>query len=742
MRFGSAFESRTVLYLVLLLAALWMQGCGKSSDSDMDGDGVPEPYGMETRPTLAPLNIPLTPASSGDPALVTAFPGLPAFTSPVYLTHSGDGTNRLFVVEQHGVIKVFNNTPDVSSASVFLDITDRVVDGGELGLLGLAFDPDYESNGYFYVYYTAASPLRSVLSRFRVSTGNANQANVASETVLMQVDQPYENHNGGTITFGPDGMLYWGLGDGGSAGDPQNNGQNNLSLLGKMLRINVRGVPTYTVPADNPFVGNASYRPEIWALGLRNPYRFSFDRENGRLWLADVGQYEIEEIDVIEKGKNYGWNWYEGTRQYRDGAPSASLFEFPVFEYDHNDGVSITGGYVYRGSQVLALQGKYVYADFASSHVWVLTVDDNLNVQSNTLLATSEQNVSAFGEDEAGELYVVGYGGTIYAVRAESSSDPLAGFPAQLSDTGLFSDTTSLTPASGLIEYSVQAPLWSDHAEKTRWIALPNSTRISFDANGNWQFPVGTVLVKHFGMEMTAGDPTTTRRLETRVLVRQTGSWVGVTYRWNAQETDATLQASSATETLVVNDSTAPGGVRTQEYFYPGSSECLLCHTPVAGRVLGVRTRQLNHSFAYSGVTDNQLRAWNHIGLFTTNIGRFDSYASHRALDDTSATLEARARSYLEANCAFCHTAGGTAPSALNFSSTVALAAMNAVDVVPSSGSLGIVNARIIAPGDHERSVLWHRMVLTDENRMPRLGSNVEDSAATAVIAEWIDSLL
>ncbi len=741
MRYRTVSPYLRLLSAIVVLLTLLLQGCSSSSDSDMDGDGVADPYGLTTRPTLGTVNIPLTAPGSGNLALENAFPNLPGFSMPVYLTHAGDGSNRLFVVEQGGTIRVFNNTPGVSSSSLFLDLTDRVTSEGEMGLLGLAFDPDYESNGQFYVYYTADNPRRSVLSRFTVSSGNANQGNRNSETVLLEVAQPFENHNGGTIAFGPDNMLYWGLGDGGSGGDPLGHGQNKLSLLGKLLRLNVRGVPTYSVPADNPFVGNSSYAPEIWALGLRNPYRFSFDRDTGRLWLADVGQSALEEIDVIEKGGNYGWNWYEGTNQYRSGAPSRSLFKFPVYEYGHDLGASVTGGHVYRGSRVPSLQGKYVYADFVSSSVWVLTVDANLNVTDHVDLAVASQNVSAFGEDEAGELYVVGYGGTIYAIRGDSSSDPLAGFPEQLSDTGLFSDLANLTPASGLLEYSVRTPLWTDHAGKQRWLALPNGTKITFSSTGNWEFPVGTILVKQFDMEMTAGDPSTARHLETRVLVRQTGNWVGATYRWNSGQTDADLLHAAATETLTVADVNAPGGVRTQNYFYPGPDDCLSCHTLIAGRVLGVRTRQLNGNFQYGAVTDNQLRAWNHIGLFTTNIGRADKYAAHAALDDSSASLEARARSYLDANCAFCHTTGGTAPSNLHLAATVANSAMNAIDVSPSAGDLDLIDARIIAPGDHTRSVLWERMNRTDDNRMPRIGTSEVDSAALDVIGDWIDSL-
>lgn len=735
---------RILLTIFVFVGLGLLNGCSQSSDLDRDGDGQADPYGLEQRPSLGEHNIPLS-NPTADVSFENAFPNLPGFTQPVYLTHSGDGTDRLFVVEQPGVIKVFDNDPAATAVSVFLDISNRVVSGGEMGLLGLAFDPDYATNGYFYVYYTdyscAGDSRCSVLSRFTVS-GNPDQADASSEAVILRIQQPFENHNGGTITFGPDGYLYWGLGDGGSAGDPLGHGQNTATLLGSLLRIDVRGATPYRVPADNPYVSNSDgVANEIWAYGLRNPYRFSFDRLSGELWLADVGQNAVEEIDVIQKGGNYGWNWYEGTRVYRSGAPAGN-YRAPIYEYDHSLGASITGGYVYRGSQVPALYGRYIYADFVSSRVWALSFDGNLNAVGNEELGTAPQNVSGFGEDEAGELFVIGYWGTIYRFSGGNPADPLFGFPTQLSDTGLFASTVDLQPASGFIPYDVAAPLWSDYSSKQRWIAIPDGERITFSSDGSWQFPVGTILLKHFGMEMVAGDPASERRLETRVLVHQNIGWVGATYRWNNGQTDATLLQAAASEVLTVADASFPGNVRNQTYHYPSPTQCLRCHSLAAGRVLGVRTRQLNSFYNYDGVEDIQIRTWNHIGLFTSNIGRADRYNAHAALDDPDASLEARSRAYLDSNCAFCHTPGGATPVSLNLNSNVALSSMNAVDVAPSAGDLGIANARIIAPGDHSRSVLWERMHTTDSvTRMPPIASVMPDETALEILAQWIDSL-
>lgn len=305
-----------------------------------------------------------------------AFPNL-SFNNPVGIYAAGDGSNRLFVVEQQGIIKVFKNMENVTSASVFLDIRNRVVSGGELGLLGLAFHPRFSLNGYLYVDYTANNPLRTVFSRFQISSNDVNKAEVNSEFVLLQVQQPYANHKGGQIVFGPDGCLYIALGDGGGAGDPLGNGQDLSTLLGKILRIDVdttSGNMNYGIPRDNPFVGNSKgCREEIFAYGLRNPWRFSFDRETGLLWAGDVGQDRIEEIDIIKNGKNYGWNIMEGTLCYSppSGCNKTGL-EQPIWEYDHTLGFSVTGGFVYRGSRLTELKGAYIYGDYGSGRIWSL----------------------------------------------------------------------------------------------------------------------------------------------------------------------------------------------------------------------------------------------------------------------------------------------------------------------------------------------------------------------------------
>ncbi len=344
------------------------------------------------------------------------YPGL-SFDRPVALVFPEDGVHRGFVVEQAGRILFLNDDED---AGTFLDIRDRVNDrGNEEGLLGLAFDPDFDSNGLFYVYYTASGPGRSVVSRFSAGPGY-DTADPGSETLILEVEQPYANHNGGQIVFGPDGFLYVGLGDGGSAGDPKGHGQNAGTLLGTILRLDVSSLDaagSYAIPADNPFVGVEGARSEIWAYGLRNPWRFSFDRETGDLWAADVGQNKLEEVDLIRPGRNYGWNIMEGDECYSRSCDTRGL-ELPITVYGRDDGCSITGGYVYRGTRLPSLYGAYVYSDYCSGKIWALRYDGS-RVTESIQVADTKLRISSFAEDTDGELYILDLEGEIYRFAEE-----------------------------------------------------------------------------------------------------------------------------------------------------------------------------------------------------------------------------------------------------------------------------------------------------------------------------------
>lgn len=354
-----------------------------------------------------------------------AFPAL-KFTSPVDIQSAHDGSNRLFIVEQKGIIKVFKNESGTQTSSTFLDISSKVVSGGESGLLGLAFDPNYKANGYFYVNYTTGSQLKSVIARYQNPDPGQNAASPTSELILLTFDQPYANHNGGALAFGKDGYLYIATGDGGSGGDPHNNAQNRQNLLGKILRIDVNNITNaYKIPADNPYKGNKDgFRDEIYAYGLRNPWRMSFDSETNELYVGDVGQNKREEIDRIVKGGNYGWRLKEGVDCYNPSSNcNAEGLTEPIFDYDQTKGDrSITGGYVYRGKSLPTLKGQYIYADFISGRMWALEVS-NERPKNNTLLMESKIQVSSFGVDESNEIYMAGYGdGKIYKFISKSGN--------------------------------------------------------------------------------------------------------------------------------------------------------------------------------------------------------------------------------------------------------------------------------------------------------------------------------
>jgi len=415
-------EPRWSILLIVILS-LSIIACGRTSSVD----GLPQnPVDTQADSTEAPLPEPPTETevSIASPIPQASFPD-PAefewnliadgFRRPLFVTHAGDGSSRLFVVEQDGTIRIFaNGTP---LPNPFLDIDEQVgSESNEQGLLGLAFHPDYENNGFFYVNYTDNNG-DTMIVRFTVS-GDPNMADAASQKVLLQVDQPFPNHNGGYLEFGPDGTLFFGLGDGGSQGDPNGNAQSLQTYLGKLLRIDVNSGDPYSIPPDNPFA-NGGGLPEIWAHGLRNPWRFSFDRVTGDLYIADVGQNQWEEVNFVpagaSSGSNFGWDFMEGSHPFEGTAPDGLVA--PVAEHDHSGRCSITGGYVYRGQSLPAWQGVYLYGDYCSGEIFGLVQNADGTWESRLLYDTSF-SITSFGLDEGGEIYVVDRSGGLYQLQA------------------------------------------------------------------------------------------------------------------------------------------------------------------------------------------------------------------------------------------------------------------------------------------------------------------------------------
>jgi uncharacterized repeat protein (TIGR03806 family) len=725
--------------------------CGGGSSGDANPPPPPSPLvdsGLDERPGNTTCLAPARATGSSTVSTPRAFANL-TFAEPVALMQAPGDATRWFLVEQAGFIRVFDNVPTVAASGVFLDLSDRVEFSGEAGLLGLAFHPDFSTNGRAYVNYghLAGGILRSTTSEF-TSPDDGLTLDPNSERVLLTVDKAFNNHNGGNIAFGPDGFLYLGLGDGGGSGDPQENAQNPQRLLGKMLRVDVDSRPggaPYAVPAGatgNPFAGNPLCNvdgtgtqacPEIYALGLRNPWRWSFDRQSGELWLGDVGQGDFEEIDLIELGGNYGWDIREGAHCFEpaSGCSTAGLTD-PVAEYGRDMGFSITGGFVYRGRQTTELAGRYVFADFGSGMIASLTPGAGGSFSIDVLVepgttppgAPGQLQISSFGQANDGELFLLDYGRGHIRELTLSGDGGSNNVPQQLSATGCINTSAAgAPPLLNLIPYAPNAPFWSDGAGKERWIGLPNAENIIVLGSGDWDLPNGTVLVKHFRL----GD----QLIETRLFMRHPdGVWAGYTFEWNGAQTDATRVSGGKTV-----------AVAGQDWIFPSEAQCMQCHTEVAGFSLGLETPQLNgsHTYPQTGRTANQITTLNAISLLSPPVGA--NPAAYADPADTSHSLTERARAYLHTNCANCHRPQGPTPVALDLRHDTALAQAGACDVAPTAGDLGIADARIIAPGDDDRSVLLARMSRRDANAMPPIASNLRDATGEALISAWIESL-
>jgi len=699
---------------------------------DQDGSGGGGPVsGLSQRPSNATCLAGDAPALATGIDTAVAFPDLPAISQPIALRQLPGDASHWYLAQKGGVIVRFENRADVASVTTFVDIDARVNSGAnEAGLLGMAFHPDFATNGEVYLSYTA-SGLTSRISRFTSPDGGVT-LDPNSEEILLTLNQPFSNHNGGNILFGPDGYLYIGFGDGGSGGDPGDRAQNTTNLFGAMLRIDVDNGSPYGIPSDNPFAANASCSsgsgaaacPEIYAWGFRNPWRWSFDAGTGELWVGDVGQNSWEEVDVVELGGNYGWRCREGAHDFNTSGNCPDGLIDPVIEYDHGVGRSITGGYVYRGSAIPELEGRYVFADL-NGKIFASVSDGAGGYGYETLLATGNSIVS-FAEDENGELLYLDFGANTVRRIVQAGGSSTGTVADQLSETGCVDSADPTQPASALIPYAPIAAFWSDGAAKERWYSLPDGATVDVDAESDWVFPIGSVIVKNFRL---GGD-----LIETRLFMRHNdGDWAGYTYEWNDTQTEATRVVGGKTKDI--------GG---QTWIYPSGAECLECHTQVAGDTLGLEHAQLNGELTYpsTGITANQLVTADEIDVLTAPLADVpDNLPRLADPTDTSAPLEERARAYLHTNCANCHQPNGPTPSNIDLRYATPLAQTNTCGVEPLQGDLGIANARIIAPGDAVRSLLVVRTNRRDVHGMPPLGSNLVDTAGVQLLTEWVNSL-
>jgi uncharacterized repeat protein (TIGR03806 family) len=694
-----------------------------------------------------------------------AFPKL-KFYEPLDLA-SVPGGNRFFVAERKGKIFSFVNNAKTEKADLILDLKKTVY--------AVTTHPQFLKNGYLYVTYivddTKETPTGSRISRFVVSRDDPPRCDPKSEQVVFE--WPNGGHNGGCLKFGPDGYLYIGTGDGSGIADGLDTGQDLSDVLAAILRIDVdhQGEPegvsprrNYSIPKDNPFVGMKGARPEIWAYGLRQPWRYSFDKKTGDLWCGEVGQDLWEMVYLIQKGGNYGWSVMEGTHPFRPErkrGPTPILP--PVVEHPHSDFRSLIGGYVYRGTRLPELAGMYIYGDFDTGRIWGLR-HDGKKVTWHKELTKTRQRIVTFGQDEAGEVYHVDFvGGQIHRLITAPKVAETAPFPRKLSETGLFTSTKDLKPAPGLIPYSVNAQLWSDGATKERYLAIPGDGKIEYNAveypqpspgaPRGWKFPDGTVAVKTFFLELEKGNPASRRRLETRLLhfekfggTEEYGDqyWRGYTYLWNDDQTDADLcDASGADRAFVIKDKNAPNGERQQTWHFPSRAECTLCHTMPAKYVLGINTLQMNknHDYGHSRLA-NQLDTLEALGLFTTPLP-YPPEKLPRLVDyeDEKQDLNLRARSYLHSNCAHCHMKWGGGNAEFLLLATLDLKDTGTINTKPGQGTFDLRDPRILLPGDPDRSLVAYRMAKLGLGRMPHVASSVVDEKAVRLIREWIKQL-
>lgn len=711
-----------------------------------------------------------------DYQMENAFPGL-RFSSPVALVTPPGETRRLFVVEQPGIISLI---PDVTAETlerkIFLDYR-RLVDSSsnEEGLLGLAFHPNFAENGRFFIFYTTEvldgrRRLRhDRLSRFDVSATNPDQADPDSEVVLISQFDENSNHNGGDLHFGPDGFLYVALGDEGAANDSRLNSQIiTKDYFAGILRIDVDELASsldpnphpavvghYKVPRDNPFVGATSFLgrtvdpgkviTEFWAVGLRNPWRMSFDPVTGLLYCGDVGQGALEEIDIIEKGGNYGWAYFEGTRTGpRGGRPRGFVQNAPIAEYAHGTGPfqgrSVTGGIVYRGSRHSDLYGRYLFADYVSGNIWSLRHDSSGTSEMERVTSRRYTGISAFGRDPSnGDVLVTDLSGGIIRrlVRGSGSTPPIE-IPETLSATGAFTNLADLTPKVGIYPYEVNHPFWSDGADKKRWFSIPElESSIDVDSDGGWALPPGMVWIKHFSIELEEGNPRSRRRLETRFLVKTVDHAYGLTYRWNDEEDEAFLVPEEGDEE-VLRITRADGQEVEQVWRYPSRSSCLACHTRIAGSALGFNHAQLNRESNQSGVPGNQLKRLSKAGFFSSEEKFKGDLWKLAEAQDEKTSLEYRVRSYLDVNCSMCHQPGGPAQGLFDARIETKTEFSGLIEGAVIA-DLGLAGARVIKAGDPDHSILLQRMATRGQGKMPPIGSNKVDIDGVRLIREWLE---
>jgi glucose/arabinose dehydrogenase len=657
-------------------------------------------------------------------------------TRPIKAQQNPQFPGQWFIAEQDGKIKLMTDRGQLTG--VALDLTGVVTDPDdnvEGGLLGLAFHP--QDPFRVFTNYTYGTPLKSRIAEWHMNaTGVIEEG---SEKVILEIDQPFSNHNGGEVAFGPDGYLYLGLGDGGSAGDPKGNAQNLQVLLGKILRIDVDHGKPYSIPLDNPFVHVPNARPEIFAYGLRNPWRFSWDSVTKEMWAGDVGQDRYEEVDIIKSGGNYGWRTMEGASCYK---PSTNCkqegLEKPVFSYPRADGVSITGGYVYRGQRVPQLAGTYVFADFQTGAIFGLR-NYGKDVKK---LAITGRYIPSLAQDAKGELYALDYlKGQMLSLTLVPKMDP--NFPNRLSESGCFTSLKPLVPSEKLTPFEVNSPLWSDGVKKDRFILTEKV--IGYD-DAPWEFAEHTTMIKNFWVpSWSTTQKEELKIVETRILTYMEGVVKGYTYLWNNEQTDAVISGGATQSDYLIakSDHDASQGNELFSYYFPSSKDCERCHNDAKGPFLGFSLAQLNRPL---GPSANQLdliksKSWFDSSNMSTPAQNLLSYADYR--DDKRPT-EARMRSMLEVQCSTCHNGQTPTQNAkLNLNFQTPWETTGLIGRQQNTGiDFGLSPAYLVTPGNPEASVLYKRIASRNlEVHMPPIATRRQDDDAVLLVKSWITDL-
>ncbi len=745
---------RGVSHIVRIFAALAVL-CPLMLSAANLKDGLPT--GIDKRILLTTSKVIGSPEPPLPLRAKRAWPGVD-FRHPLFIGRDAT-SERFLVVEQSGRILALARDQSVVSSNLFFTLPDH-------DFYSFYFHPGFATNRFVFIF--ANGPNTKQTNSAGVELGGTNKfnrilryqvttdgrADPASEAEIIKWWS--NGHNGGEMAIGRDGMLYITSGDGTSDSDTNDSGQNITDLNSGVLRLDIEHPDAgklYSIPKDNPFWKIPGARPELWAYGFRNPWRMTMDPADGAMLIGDIGQDLWEYIHVLKRAGNYGWSVREGSHPFRPlRKQGPHPFTNPLIEHSHAEARSITGGFFYQGSRYADLRGAYIYGDYGTGKIWGLRRKGNQVTWLRELADTPHQPLG-FCEGRDGEIFYADYAGAIYELEpTPPDTRKLAPFPRTLSESGLFAQVKGHVMQPGVIPYSVNSPLWSDGAHKERFLALPGEAQIQFHDTGGWKFPEGTVLVKSFALDLEEGNPASRKWVETRFMLIEQNEWVGYSYRWNEEQTEAFLvEAKGQDRDYKIKDARAPGGTRKQTWHYPSRAECMTCHSRAAQFVLGVTTLQMNREHDYGGGRKaNQVRTLDHLGIFTQKADKNGVFPFDKPPEkmgtlvnpyDEAADLELRARSYLHANCSHCHVEAGGGNSAITLRATTKTELTRLIGVPPLHDKFGITDALLVAPGSPERSVLMQRLVRINQGGMPPLAKSRVDDAAVKMMGEWIKQL-